>query len=141
MKKNILLVIFFFAIIFCILIYKISYKEKNNILFVGEYDDMLVNDKHLETFLYDNITYKELINMIKRNDYYFIKNKRVYLNQLIGKSDKIIIKANDIEYKKKCKNHQITNRYIKTLEIEKNELKSLISRFSNAEIIYLKSEC
>ena len=92
MRKNILLVIFFFALICSIIIYKISYEDSYRVLYIGENKKELL-DNNYETFLYDNITYKELINMIKNNDYYIMKNKNIYLNQLISSADKIIINA------------------------------------------------
>lgn len=140
MRKNILLVIFFFALICSIIIYKISYEDSYRVLYIGENKKELL-DNNYETFLYDNITYKELINMIKNNDYYIMKNKNIYLNQLISSADKIIINANNVEYKKRCKNNKITKGYMDVLKNNKNELKNLILRFSNAKIVFVNNNC
>ena len=106
MNKKIL-VIFLFAIIILILIYKYS-KKDDYILVVGEENiDFDNNNYKINTFLYDNITYKELINSIRTNDYIIVKGRKIYLNELIYKSKYIIITAN----KKSCeKNSSLNDR-------------------------------
>ena len=126
MKKNILLVIFFFALFFSIIIYNLAYKNNDYTLLLGVYNKRFINDKNeYKTFYYDNITYKELINSIKSNDYIIVKNKKIYLTQLIASSSKIIINTND----KKC------NRS------SKNELINVIRRFSLSKIVFMENNC
>ena len=138
--KNKLLVIFFIAIFFSILIYFCFKKENNKILLLGEYSNINnINRENVTTFLYDNITYKELINAIKNNDYIIVKNKKVYLNQLINSSSKIIIFANNNEYIKRCNKNN--DKYLITLEKYKNNLRKIISKISNAEVIFISNSC
>ena len=129
MKK--ILVIFLFATISIFLIYKTCFKKNNNILIVGEENINLDSKKFLiNTFLYDDITYKELNKCIKNNDYIIIKDKKVYLNQLISKSKYIIITAN----KKEC------SRKLKLSDKNKEQLKKLletIKKISNSEIFII----
>jgi hypothetical protein len=71
-----LLVIFFFVSIISILIFKYYEKEEENILYIGEKKYLnSINYNYYNLFLYDNITYKELINRIKDNDYIISKIK------------------------------------------------------------------
>lgn len=126
MKKKIL-VILLFAIIISVFIYEISLKDIEKTLIVGE-EKILFKDNHIEFFLYDNITYKELINSIKINDYITIKNKRKYLNQLINTSNKIYITANE----KYCnKNNNLSDTEISHLQ----KLVNIIKKISIADII------
>ena len=110
MKRK-LLVIFFIAIISSLFIYKFSPKRKE-VLYIGEKE--YLNDikySNFKKYLYDNITYKELINSIDNNDYIVLKNRRVYLNQLLSDSDLIIIGANNIEYNKRCNQKNTNKKY------------------------------
>ena len=122
MKRK-LLVIFFIAIISTLFIYKIKPKEKN-ILFIGEIDYInKLEYKKYNRFLYDNITYKELTNSIKNNDFIIYKNQKIYLNQLISKSSLIIIGANNIEYNKYCNNKNLNiDLYNKNINNYKNKI-------------------
>ena len=142
MKK--ILVIFFFAFFFSILIFKLCYKQNNQILLLGE-NIFNLNDfdsKNTKTFFYDNITYKELINCIINNDFVIIKGKKIYLNQLISSSSKIIIKASTNEYNNKCKkNKSVFSNYKDRLNNSINELKNKINRISNADIIIVNNYC
>ena len=124
MKKK-LLVIFLFAIIVTFFIYKISYKEINRVLFIGNQDIFFKKNKifnyyykDIDLFLYDKITYKELIRAIKTNDYKIVDDKEVYLTQLMNKSSTIIILINEEK--------DINNKY---------ELIRIINRISSAKII------
>ena len=131
--KKILLVIFSFAIVICLIIYKSSINNKNSILLLGEY--LQIDNNNINTFLYNNITYKELINSIKSNDFIIIKNKKVYLNQLIYKSNMIIINANNKEYEKRCKKGNIYNyNYFTNNNLE--HLINIIKRISNSKILF-----
>jgi len=141
--KNKLLVIFFISVFFSILIYNCFHKTNNSILLIGEYNDILLSNKNknLKTFLYDEITYKELVNSIKNNDYIIVKNKKVYLNQLINNSSYIIVYANNNEYVKKCKNNKITENYKKRLEYNKMELENIIKKISSKNIAFVTNDC
>ena len=56
----------------------------------------------------------QIVNLlIKNNDYKIVKDKFIYLNQLIKKSDYIVINANNFEYKMKCRKN---NRIVKQNE-------------------------
>ncbi len=138
-----LLVIFFFVSIISILIFKYYEKEEENILYIGEkYYLNSINYNYYNLFLYDNITYKELINRIKDNDYIISKNKRIYLNQLIMNSDVIIIGANNNEYNKVCNSNDINIDYYNNKNnINKNELIKIISKISHAKVIILNNYC
>lgn len=127
MKK--ILVIFFFATIFSLLIYYYNKPVNNNILIISEYNS--INDKYkdynVSIYLFDKITYKELVNEIKSNDSIIIKNRRIYLNQLINKSNYLVININ--------------NKNIKTnQEKYKKLLTNTIKRISNTKIIFINNE-
>jgi len=137
--KKIILVIFLFTItLITFIIYKTTYNKNNNILYIGELYK-INNDENIKTFLYEKITYKELIKCIKSNDYIIEKNKKIYLNQLINNSDIIIIDINNIEYKLRCKRgiknyKKIVNKYL-------NELLSIINKISTAKIYIIYNKC
>ena len=119
-----ILVIFILSILLTIIIYYLTIDKTKNILYIGETNN-IINYKYykINTFLYDNITYKELIKSIKNNDNIVIKNKKIYLNQLVNKADFIIISINNIEYNKKCKKEDyIINKYNKLINNYKIEL-------------------
>ena len=138
--KNNLLVIFFIAVFFSIIIYFCFKKENNKILLLGEYNNIdNISNRNITTFLYDNITYKELINSIKNNDYIIVKNKKVYLNQLISSSSKIIIFAGNNEYIKRC--NKFNDKYLSYLEKYKSDLKNIINKISDAEVIFINNSC
>jgi len=141
MKRK-LLVIFFIAIFLTIIIYKETPK-KINILYIGEIDYLeKINYKKYDRFLYDNITFKELTNSIKNNDYIIFKNKKIYLNQLISKSSLIIIGANNIEYNKYCLNKELNiDLYKKKNNAYKKEISKKISKISSSKIIFLDNYC
>ena len=142
MKK--ILAVFFLAVVLSFIIYKITYKENDYILIIGENDNYtqtiikdLSNNK-IQTFLYDNITYKELIKAIKNNDYVIIKDKKIYLNQLIASSKNIIIYAGNKDY---CNRNKITSTYKNNRERDILELKELINKFSSASVNVIENKC
>ena len=144
--KRILLVIFFIAMIISLIIYKISYKKNYNILFLGEFNNIkelkIPNNYETNTFIYENITYKELIKSIKYNDYIIVKGKKIYLNQLINNSDYIFIKAEQIEYKNKCnKSNKVFNNYLNIINDNIDDLKKMINRISHAKVIIVNNRC
>ncbi len=128
MKKKIL-VIFLFAIIIILLIYKFSFKKVKKTLVIGE-EKILIKSDNIDYFLYDNITYKELINSIKLNDYITIKNNKKYLNQLINSSSSIYITANKLMCTKR---HNLSNYEISNLQ----KLINIIKRISLADVIII----
>ena len=146
--KNIIPVIFFISIIFCFIIYKYTDNNKKKIVFIGE--NSIANEQFInnfkkydfKTFTYDNITYKELYNSIRQNDYYVSKNKKIYLNRLIYNSDYIILFGNNVEYNKKCNKEQnILNNYNKTINNNLDKLINLISKIKNSKIILVGNYC
>ena len=140
--KKILLVIFFFALISSIMIYK-NRPIKEKVLFIGEKEYLKdINYDKYDVFLYDNITFKQLINSIKNNDYIIIKNKKVYLNQLLANSNKILIGVNNIEYNKKCNNKEINiQTYNNRIELYKKELLNILEKMSYSKIIIMDNYC
>ena len=129
---NKILVIFSFGIIMSFIIYKITYKENNNLLIITddikniEYINNRINGYNIMNYTYESINYKELEKCILNNDYIIIKDKKVYLNQLIAKSKIVIININ--------KSNKCNNNY-------KNKLLKTINRFSSSKIIIIDKVC
>lgn len=138
-----ILVIFILSILLTIIIYYLTIDKTKNILYIGETNNIInYKDYEINTFLYDNITYKELIKSIKNNDNIVIKNKKIYLNQLVNKADFIIISINNIEYNKKCKKEDyIINKYNKLINNYKIELISVIKKISSGKVIIVENNC
>ena len=138
-----ILVIFILSILLTIVIYYLTIDKTKNILYIGETNNIInYKDYEINTFLYDNITYKELIKSIKNNDNIVIKNKKIYLNQLVNKADFIIISINNIEYNKKCKKEgYIINKYNKLINNYKIELISVIKKISSGKVIIVENNC
>ena len=143
-----ILVIFFMSLILSMLIYSSNNKNKINILFLGEnniINSTLVNEfnkYNVNTFTYNNITYKELLNNIKNNDYYVLKNNKMYLNKLIYDSDYIVLVANNIEYNKRCdKEKYIVKSYKNSINKNLNKLINMINKFSKTKIIVIDNNC
>lgn len=139
-------VIFFLLCILLFLIYKFSYKAKNSTLLLGEIEllDILKNNNYenMNTFFYDNITYRELLKEIKNNSKKIIKGKEIYLNQLISSSNTILIYANNAEYNNKCKkNNNILSNYNDILENDINNIILEIKKMSKAKIIVIGNHC
>lgn len=160
MKYKKILVIFFFALISTFIIYKKCINNKINIIFLGDnyilnknyktYDDYLVeslsNSNNLASFnnnfVYENKSYSDIINDINNNIYISFKNENIYLNQLIGKSDIIVISANNDNYFDKCyKDKYILDNYNTILINKINLLVNLISKISNAKIYIIGNYC
>ena len=140
MKRK-LLVIFFIAIIISLLIYNKYENKENKVLYIGE-KDYIGNINYNDKFLYDNITFKQLLNSIKNNDYYILKNKKIFLNQLIKDSNIIIINANNVEYNKKCNKNSNNNDYYQYyLEKNKKELINTLKKITSAKINILDNNC
>lgn len=151
MKRK-LLVIFFLSLIVSFIIYKVTLKPSKNILFFGEnylikssksYLDYLYEKNYkINTFTYDNITYKDMLKKIKSNDYIIVKNKKIYLNQLISSSDYLIINANNKEYFNKCKKSKnIISNYNDFINNDINDLYNLIKKISKCKIIVISNYC
>lgn len=160
MKYKKILVIFFFATISTFIIYKYYINNKVNVLFLGDnnfiskdfktYDDYLyeslLNSKKLgefnNNFVYESKDYIDIINDIENNIYISFKMEKIYLNQLIGKSDIIVINANNDNYFDKClKDNYILDNYNNILTNKLNMLVSLISKISNAKIYVVGNYC
>lgn len=150
MKKKLLVIFFLLCIILAFIYNKYKY-DKINVLLLG--DSQIINSKHnyleyfddkykINTFLFDNITYNELYKSIKNNNKKVIKNKDVYLNQLISKSNMIIINANNNEYFNKCKkSNNIINNYNEILSESINQLVNLIKKISKSKVIVIGNYC
>lgn len=152
--KNKILVIFLIALIFSILIYKITISSKINILILGDKYFLNSNFKTYDTFLKDkyynvnnllteeNDTYKNIEDKIKSNYSIKIKNKKMYLSQEISKANYIIISANNKQYNEKCnKSKKVTNYYINKTNTEINSLIYIINKISSSKIIIMDNSC
>lgn len=152
--KNKILVIFLIALIFSILIYKITISSKINILILGDKYFLNSNFKTYDTFLKDkyynvnnllieeNDTYKNIEDKIKSNYSIKIKNKKMYLSQEISKANYIIVSANNKQYNEKCnKSKKITNYYINKTNTEINSLIYIINKISSSKIIIMDNSC
>ena len=142
--KKILLVIFSLSIITCFVIYNLTKKEKNSILILGEYNELLnkidFSKSNITGFYYDSINYKELTKAIKSNDYIIVKNKKVYINQLISNANIIVINANNIEYYNRCKKDKLNN-YEYFVNKDLNELINIIRKINSSKILIINNEC
>lgn len=153
-----ILVIFFLALIFSFIIYDVTLTNRKSILMLG--DNHLTNneyktyDKYLyddlkndvvffnELFTLDKNNYKDILNDIKNNKYVVSKNKKIYLNQLISKSNIIILNANNEEYFNKCnKSDSILKEYDKKIYDDLNNLINVINKISTAKIIIIGNYC
>lgn len=152
--KNKILVIFLIALIFSILIYKITISSKINILILGDKYFLNSNFKTYDTFLKnkyynvnnllteENDTYKNIEDKIESNYSIKIKNKKMYLSQEISKANYIIISANNKQYNEKCnKSKKITNYYINKTNTEINSLIYIINKISSSKIIIMDNSC
>ena len=135
--KRILLVIFSFVILLTIIIYNKNNRETISLLIT---DQDIVEGNYNNIFRYDNITFKELTNSIKKNDSIIVKNKRIFLNQLIFKADNIVLNINNKEYDKRCnsKKDYYYNEYIKKDIIN---LISYLNKITTANIIIETNNC
>lgn len=152
--KNKILVIFFLALIFSVIIYKININNKKNILILGDKYYLSSNYKTYDHFLRDkyynvNIlltdetdTYSKIKEKIISNYSITIKNKKMYLSQEISKANYIIISANNKQYNEKCnKSKKITNYYINKTNTEINSLIYIINKISSSKIIIMDNSC
>ena len=75
----------------------------NEILLFGEIDilnrDFNDSNRIINTFFYDKVNVNRLVSSIKNNDYKVVKNKKIYLNQLIYSSNYIYIGVNKYDNK------------------------------------------
>ena len=145
MKK--ISVIFFLACIFIIFIYNKFKSDNINILYLG--DLSVLNNKvhfdiynNIEKYTYDSVTYKDIENEIKNNSYKVIKENNVYLNQLISKSDVIIISANNFKYSIKCnKSNSNLLNYDKVINSEIDSLVDTLNKISSSKIYIIGNYC
>lgn len=93
--KKYYLIIFFICCIFSYIVFNKFNNVDNELLLFGDID--ILNrkfdgeKKEINTFFYDKVNVNELINSIKNNDYKIVKNKKIYLNQLIYSSNIVFI--------------------------------------------------
>ena len=126
--KKILPVIFFLIIVSIFITNKFNKSNKETILFLGETKYLSkikseeFTDYNIKYFLYDDINYNNLIKNIKNNDYYILKDKNIYLNQLINSADYIIINLNNKKLISKCNSQKQFNNYILSKQEEKNNV-------------------
>lgn len=152
--KNKILVIFFLALIFSVIIYKININNKKNILILGDKYYLSSNYKTYDHFLRDkyynvNIlltdetdTYSKIKEKIISNYSITIKNKKMYLSQEISKANYIIISANNSNYMEKCnKSKKVSYNYIKKINNDINDLINIINKISTSKIIIIDNSC
>lgn len=152
--KNKILVIFFLALIFSVIIYKINVNNKKNILILGDKYYLSSNYKTYDHFLRDkyynvNIlltdetdTYSKIKEKIINNYSITIKNKKMYLSQEISKANYIIISANNSNYMEKCnKSKKVSYNYIKKINNDINDLINIINKISTSKIIIIDNSC
>lgn len=152
--KNKILVIFFLALIFSVIIYKINVNNKKNILILGDKYYLGSNYKTYDHFLRDkyynvNIlltdetdTYSKIKEKIINNYSITIKNKKMYLSQEISKANYIIISANNSNYMEKCnKSKKVSYNYIKKINNDINDLINIINKISTSKIIIIDNSC
>lgn len=152
--KNKILVIFFLALIFSVIIYKINVNNKKNILILGDKYYLSSNYKTYDYFLRDkyynvNIlltdetdTYSKIKEKIINNYSITIKNKKMYLSQEISKANYIIISANNSNYMEKCnKSKKVSYNYIKKINNDINDLINIINKISTSKIIIIDNSC
>lgn len=153
-----ILVIFFLALIFSFIIYDVTLTNRKSVLILGDnhltnneyktydkylYDDLKDNVVFFnELFTFDKNNYKDILNDIKNNKYIVTKNKKLYLNQLISKSNIIILNANNEEYFNKCnKSDSILKEYDRKIYDDLNNLINVINKISTAKIIIIGNYC
>lgn len=153
-----ILVIFFLALIFSFIIYDVTLTNRKSVLILGDnhltnneyktydkylYDDLKDNVVFFnELFTFDKSNYKDILNDIKNNKYIVTKNKKLYLNQLISKSNIIILNANNEEYFNKCnKSDSILKEYDRKIYDDLNNLINVINKISTAKIIIIGNYC
>ena len=156
MKMKKILIIFLIALIFTFIIYKINYKEKLNVLILGDnnikslskdnYINHLINNNNIDNvndlFTFDNKTNKNIINDIKSNYAIYYKNNKIKLNELISNSEIIILTSNNNEYISKCnKPGSVLKEYNKKVYEKNIELINIINKISNTKIIILGNYC
>lgn len=145
--KKILPVIFFLIIVSIFITNKFNKSNKETILFLGEtkYLSKINSEEfsnyNIKYFLYDDINYNNLIKNIKNNDYYILKDKNIYLNQLINSADYIIINLNNKKLTSKCNSQKQFNNYILSKQEEKNNLVNLINKISHSKVIIAEYDC
>ena len=142
--KKLLLVIFSLSLFLTYIIYNNCCNDQKNILLFGnikELNNIKNNNYKIDTFLYDNITYKEMINAIRNNDYIMIKKKKININQAIYNCDYLIISAtkqkNDIIYLKELINKIKRIKNIKIFIVEESSEKKLL-RLENVQITNIR---
>ena len=140
-------VIFLFICLILILIYNMFDESKMNVLYIGDnntfnYIKTELNEYNLSKYLFNNVTYTDIYKYIKNNHYKFIKDSYVYLNQEIGKSDVIILNANNFEYKLKCKkNNRIIQEYNNKVYNDIQNLVLYLKSIVDAKIIVIGNYC
>lgn len=142
MKKNKLSVIFFLLCIISYYIYKKFNNSNLNYLYIGDSRTYYRNSFNYDKYLFSDINYKNIKSGTINNDFKIIKNKNIYLNQLISNSDVIILSANNFEYQNKCKkNKRIIKEYDDIVYRDIDELVTLINKISNAKVYVIGNVC
>lgn len=156
MKLKKILTIFILSIFLTIIIYNISYKERNNILLLGDNNiQSLVKENYIyylnqdnqinevnNLFINDNKTYKDIMNDILNNKKIYYKKEYSYLNKYINNSDYILLSANNNEYASKCnKSIRVLKEYNNILFNDVSKIVNLINKMSNSQVIIIGNYC
>ena len=156
MKIKKILTIFILSIFLTIIIYNISYKERNNILLLGDNNiQSLVKENYIyylnqdnqinevnNLFINDNKTYKDIMNDILNNKKIYYKKEYSYLNKYINNSDYILLSANNNEYASKCnKSIRVLKEYNNILFNDVSKIVNLINKMSNSQVIIIGNYC
>jgi hypothetical protein len=140
-------VIFFLLCLILFIIYNKFDERELNILYIGDSRTFEILNFELEgyklnKYLFDNVTYKEIKNNINNNSYKIVKEKYVYLNREIGKSDVIIFNANNFEYKLKCsRTSRIVEEYNMKVNNDVDDLVKYLNSMVNSKIIIIGNHC
>ena len=137
-------------LVLCFVLYLIYCKFDNsntNVLYIGDsntfYDiSKKLGNYYINSYLFDDVTYDELKRYVKNNHYKIVKDKYIYLNQLIRKSDILILNANNFDYKMKCRrNDRIIEEYNLKVNKDINMLIDSINSISNIKTIVIGNYC
>lgn len=157
-----LLVIFFIAIVLTLLIYKLTYKDNINILSLGSnlskgktpfngikngYDYYLKkylnkekNYSYINYVKTENNLLDTLLESIKNYKEVIVKGKKKNINQIVSKSDYIILDLNDNKTISKCNNKDYL-LFVNKKKDEVEKLLKIIRKINNNTVLILGIYC
>lgn len=156
MKKKKILIIFLLSLFVTFVTYKYLYKEKLNIILIGDndinkltiknYSYYLKNNNRVnklnDVFTFDYKNFRDIENNIKNNYYIYFKGKKLYMNKEINNNHIVILNANNDEYFSKCnKSNNILKDYNIRIYNSVSNIIKLINKISNAKVIVIGNYC